>query len=349
MRTEDFDYVLPPALIAQTPAPRRRSAKMLVLGHPKASLLDQCFSDIEQFCAPGDLLVLNDTQVIPARLHCHKPSGGQVELMLERVVNKTEFLALTRSNKKLKVGQILCVGNSDTFEYLRREGEFFRYKLLAKAGGNVSNIFLNLGKVPLPPYIKRQPNNEDADRYQTVYANVQGAVAAPTAGLHFDQQMLDQLKRRGVGHEVITLHVGAGTFQPVKVNEISAHTMHQEWINVSPETVNRIKQTKAANKRVIAVGTTTVRALEAAALDGGLKPYQGDTNIFIYPGFKFKVVDALLTNFHLPKSTLLMMISAFAGLNTIRAAYAHAIQQKYRFFSYGDAMLIFPPPGGASK
>ncbi len=343
MKTDDFDYHLPAELIAQTPAPQREESRLLVLeqtAQGEHSFKDLQFSDLMQLCEPGDLLVLNNTRVVPARLKCQKPSGGKVEVMLERLLSADEFLALARSNKPLKAGQRLLIDTQEELEYIGREGMFFRFKLLKGRADHAYELFHRHGDMPLPPYIRRPVEPGDAGRYQTVYAQNEGAVAAPTAGLHFTRNVLQQLSENGVGVAQLTLHVGAGTFQPVKVDDVEQHTMHTEWIEVPAETVLQIEQTKARGGRIIAVGTTTVRALESAARSGSLCAYSGPTDIFIYPGYKFKVVDALITNFHLPKSTLLMMISAFAGVEPVRAAYAHAIEQQYRFFSYGDAMFL---------
>ena len=342
LKTDDFDYQLPPELIAQTPAGKREQSRLLLLQQSESSteLQDLQFSDFVQLCEPGDLLVVNNTRVVPARLKCHKPSGGQVEVMLERMLNEREFLALARSNKPLRPGQKLLINNQEELVFIEREGAFFKFCMLKPQAGNAYDLFHRQGEMPLPPYIKRPVEKSDAGRYQTVYARSEGAVAAPTAGLHFNQQILQQLEDKGVGLARVTLHVGAGTFQPVKVEDVTQHKMHTEWIEVDAKTVEQIQRTHASGRRVIAVGTTTVRALESAALSGKLVPFQGPTKIFIYPGYDFKVVDALLTNFHLPKSTLLMMISAFAGVQVVRDAYAHAIAQRYRFFSYGDAMFL---------
>lgn len=346
MKTDDFDYNLPPELIAQTPEVNRQDSRMLVVGNEHAPLKDRFFSDLSLFCKSGDLIVVNDTRVIPARLICNKPSGGKVEVMLERFISEDTFLALAKSNKKLKSGQLLTVGTQASekgeLEYIERQGDFFKFKIVSAHAHPAHQFFNQYGDIPLPPYIKRQPNKSDLDRYQTVYAKSEGAVAAPTAGLHFDRPMLEKLAKMGVDTAHVTLHVGAGTFQPVKVDDVSQHQMHQEWIEVEEKVVSQIKQTKAQGGRVIAIGTTTVRALESAALFGDLKAMHGATDIFIYPGFEFKVVDMLFTNFHLPKSTLLMLVSAFAGGHEIKAAYDHAVEKQYRFFSYGDAMLLFP-------
>jgi S-adenosylmethionine:tRNA ribosyltransferase-isomerase len=338
--TEDFDYKLPPELIAQTPCVTREGSRLLVVGQGDADFQDRQFTDFVNYCQPGDLLIINNTRVVPARLRCLKSSGGQVEVMLERMLENGAFLALARSNKALKPGQILYIENRPELEFVSREGAFFRFKMLNVDNADEFDVFHRLGDMPLPPYIKRAVIKEDSERYQTVYAQAEGAVAAPTAGLHFDAAMLQRLRDKGIEIAELTLHVGAGTFQPVKVEDIEQHTMHKEWIEVGDELVASVARCKAAGGRVIAVGTTTVRALESAAQKGMLSAFHGPTDIFIYPGYQFKVVDCLLTNFHLPRSTLLMMISAFSGTKHIKAAYAHAVAARYRFFSYGDAMLV---------
>ena len=346
MKTEDFDYELPPELIAQAPAKQREQSRLLQVGQRESQFEDLRFSDFVSLCAPGDLLVVNNTRVVPARLKCQKPSGGQVEVMLERLLSEYEFLALARSNKTLKAGQVLLLNSKPALRFIERQGTFFKFEILEEAQQSGYALFHQNGNMPLPPYIKREVVQQDTGRYQTVYAQADGAVAAPTAGLHFNPAILTQLQEKGIALAELTLHVGAGTFQPVKVDDVTQHKMHSEWIEVSAEVLQAIEHTRTAGGRVIAVGTTTVRALESVAQrnwrDGcdPLQAYQGPTDIFIYPGYQFSMVDALLTNFHLPKSTLLMMISAFAGSARVKAAYAHAIAQHYRFFSYGDAMFI---------
>ncbi len=340
MLTDDFDYELPSALIAQTPCKTREGARLLVLGQSNLDFQDRQFSDFADYCEPGDLLVVNNTRVVPARLQCYKPSGGKVEVMLERMLANGDFLALARSNKPLKPGQVLYIKNKAELEFRSREGAFFKFKMLNADHNDKFDVFHRLGDMPLPPYIKRAAEEQDNERYQTVYSQAEGAVAAPTAGLHFNVNMLQRLSEKGVDTARLTLHVGAGTFQPVKVANIKQHAMHKEWIEVNDELVEQVMRCKAAGGRVIAVGTTTVRALESASQGETLSAFKGPTDIFIYPGYKFRVVDSLLTNFHLPRSTLLMMISAFAGTERIRAAYHHAVAARYRFFSYGDAMLI---------
>ncbi len=337
MNTNEFDYQLPEALIAQSPPKVRGQSRLLVVGEQLGELKDTDFSYFVNLCEAKDLLVVNDTKVIPARLLLEKTTGGKVEVMLERFISDDQFLALAKSNKTLKVGTLLQNLEGPVIQYEGREGAFFKFTTLNQAG---LSVFLQRGEIPLPPYIRRDTQPEDVHRYQTVYAKQRGAVAAPTAGLHFTDVHLAKLQEKGVNTESVTLHVGAGTFQPVKVDDVLEHKMHEEHIEVNQSVVDAVAQTKRDGGRIIAVGTTTVRALESAARSGTLSPYSGSTDIFIYPGFKFNVVDALVTNFHLPKSTLLMMISAFAGKDKIFAAYQYAIEQQYRFFSYGDAMFL---------
>ncbi len=350
MKTDDFDYSLPTELIAQKPLSERGASRLLVV--EEEGVTDKYFSDLPTLLNPGDLLVMNDTRVIPARLYLTKASGGRVEVMLERFVDECHFLALARSNKTLKPGTQLWLGNQSVVEFIERDGVFFRFRVLDGIEGE--KLFIKNGHIPLPPYINRPDSQDDHDRYQTVYAENSGAVAAPTAGLHFDESLLDQITQIGVDTARVTLHVGAGTFQPVKVDDVTQHVMHREWVEVPKKTVDKIRITHERGGRVIAVGTTTVRALESAVLKSGaeqpeaLQPYSGDTQLFIYPGYSFAVVDAMITNFHLPKSTLLMMISAFSGKQTVMQAYQHAIEGRYRFFSYGDAMMLTKKPGNYS-
>lgn len=339
MKTRDFDYHLPKELIAQFPTQARTGSRLLVLDRQAQSLVDKQFSDVIDFLQPGDLLVMNNTRVIPARLYGVKETGGKVEVLIERVLNEHEVLAQVRASKSPKQHALLLFDEDIKAQVVGREGEFFHLRFVSDR--SALDVLNNIGHMPLPPYIERADENTDLERYQTVYSDVPGAVAAPTAGLHFDRALLDKIENKGVDIAYLTLHVGAGTFQPVRVDDIERHVMHHEWIDVPQAVVDRIRQTKVAGKRVIAIGTTTVRSLETAALSGTLKPFCGDTNIFITPGFEFKVVDALITNFHLPQSTLLMLVSAFAGHAFVFEAYRHAVKQEYRFFSYGDAMLIY--------
>ncbi len=337
----DFDYPLPPDLIAQAPLAERSASRLLVVQPAEGgadALLDRSFADLPEFVGPNDLLVFNDTRVIHARLFGVKASGGQVEVLIERAVGPHEALAQVRASKSPRTGGILRLADAFDVEVLGRVGEF--YHLRFPAGQNLFELLERHGKLPLPPYIQRAAGADDESRYQTVFAREPGSVAAPTAGLHFDEGVLARIAERGAKCAWLTLHVGAGTFQPVRVDDLGEHRMHRERYVIPQETVDAIAATRAAGGRVIAVGTTSMRALEAAAQDGPLEAGSGETEIFILPGFHFQVVDALVTNFHLPKSTLLMLVSAFAGMDSIRGAYAHAIAQRYRFFSYGDAMFL---------
>lgn len=336
--TDDFDYDLPKELIALQPALDRDNSRLLIVSKNNDQFVDKHFSDIEDYVQSGDLLVLNDTKVFPARLLANKQSGGKVEILAERMLDDGLVKAQLKSNRTPKEGSLLCIEGDISIQVCARDEEFFILKFLSELPA--IEIFQRYGHIPLPPYIDREDTDKDVSRYQTVYAEKLGAVAAPTAGLHFTQALLDRLKQQKVEVATITLHVGAGTFKPVKVDDPSQHQMHSEFTHVSQFVCEKIQQTKNNGGRVIAVGTTCVRALESAALSGVLKTFTGDTDIFIYPGFEFKVVDALITNFHLPRSTLLMLISALAGREKIQSAYQYAINQRYRFYSYGDAMLI---------
>ncbi len=336
MRTEEFNFELPEHLIAQYP-PAQRGASRLLQVHDGV-LEDARFADFLAQVNANDVLVLNDTRVIKARLFGIKQSGGQIEVMIERVLDDHEVLAQVRASKTPKAGSRLLLADALEVEVLGREGEFFHLRFLSDKA--VPDLLERYGKLPLPPYITHVADQEDEQRYQTVFAREAGAVAAPTAGLHFDEAMLQALRDKGVRIVYVTLHVGAGTFQPVRVEHIHQHTMHSERYEIPQATVAAIAQARAKNGRVIAVGTTSLRALESAATSGVLQSGYGETKIFITPGYQFNVVDVLLTNFHLPKSTLLMLVSAFGGLEQIRAAYRHAVEKQYRFFSYGDAMLI---------
>ena len=338
MRTQDFDFFLPDALIAQHPANARNASRLLHLEGNSGRLADKLFIDLPDFLNAGDLLVFNDTRVIKARLFGVKSTGGNVELLVERVLDAHNVLAHIRASRSPKAGARLKLADAIDAEVISRDDDLFHVKFLNDAP--VLDLLEHYGALPLPPYITHAAEAEDDERYQTVYAKHAGAVAAPTAGLHFDDAMLSELQAKGVNIAYVTLHVGAGTFQPVRVDNIEDHKMHSEIYHISPETVAMIKATKANGGKIIAVGTTSLRALESAAQHGDLKSGQGETNIFITPGFKFKIIDKLITNFHLPKSTLLMLVSAFAGFEPIKNAYTHAVTQQYRFFSYGDAMLL---------
>ncbi|WP_322998568.1 tRNA preQ1(34) S-adenosylmethionine ribosyltransferase-isomerase QueA [Castellaniella sp.] len=333
----DFDYELPPELIAQHPAARRDASRLLHLD-AGGSLHDRQFTDLPSLLRAGDLLVFNNTRVIKARLKGHKDSGGQVEVLVERILDPHHALAHVRASKSPRPGtRLLLADGAFEAEVLGRQDELFELAFPTP----ILDLLDQHGSVPLPPYITHAADDDDESRYQTVYAQQPGAIAAPTAGLHFDQAMLDRLRDQGIAQAFVTLHVGAGTFQPVRVTHIRDHVMHAERYVVPQETLQQIRDTHARGGRVIAVGTTSVRSLEAAAREGdGLHTTEGDTRLFITPGFEFAHVDALITNFHLPQSTLLMLVSALAGMEPIRRAYEHAVQSRYRFFSYGDAMFI---------
>jgi S-adenosylmethionine:tRNA ribosyltransferase-isomerase len=337
MRIEDFDYHLPPDLIAQHPAAERAASRLLHLDGRSGEMRDRMFRDLVDLVDARDVVVFNDTKVIKARLHGRKDTGGEVEILVERILDASRALAHVRASKTPKPGRQIHLARGGVVEVLGREGELFELLFL---DGPVLDVLEAWGEVPLPPYIEHVPEAEDERRYQTVYARSPGAVAAPTAGLHFDAAMLDALRAKGVALASLTLHVGAGTFQPVRVEEVSRHVMHSEWYSVPREAVDAIAAAKARGGRVLAVGTTTLRALESAAAAGELAAGTGETRLFIVPGYRFRVVERLLTNFHLPRSTLLMLVCAFAGTENIRRAYAHAVRERYRFFSYGDAMLI---------
>ena len=338
MRLSDFDYSLPPELIAQHPAPTRTASRLLHVDGRTGAMEDRSFADVAELLEAGDVLVVNDTRVIKARLHGRKDSGGEVEVLVERVLDARRALAQVRASKPPKAGRRLVLGDGVEAEVLGRRGEFFELAF----GEDLLELLERHGEVPLPPYVTHEALAEDESRYQTVYARAPGAVAAPTAGLHFDAALLDAIRARGVTLATVTLHVGAGTFQPVRVEDLSQHVMHSEWYGIPQATVDAISGARKKKGRVVAVGTTTLRALESAANreEGGLAAGTGETRLFITPGYEFRVVDRLVTNFHLPKSTLLMLVSAFAGADTIRRAYAHAVAARYRFFSYGDAMLL---------
>jgi S-adenosylmethionine:tRNA ribosyltransferase-isomerase len=333
----DFDYDLPDELIAQMPAARRSGSRLLALAGD--DLQDRRFEELPELLSPGDLLVMNDTRVVKARLAGEKQSGGKVEVLVERILSAHEALALIRASHAPKPASSLRLAGAFHAVVAERVGDLYRLRVEHEAGWPA--LLDRYGRLPLPPYIGHAPGSEDEARYQTVYARRDGAVAAPTAGLHFDEALMQALRLRGIEFAWVTLHVGAGTFQPVRVERISAHRMHAEWFEIRPETAEAVERTRLRGGRVIAVGSTSVRALESAATDaGGVRAGTGDTSIFIVPGYRFRAVDRLITNFHLPKSTLLMLISAFAGLEPVRRAYRHAVERRYRFFSYGDAMLI---------
>jgi len=358
MRKSDFNYCLPPELVAQYPASPRTASRLLHLDGANSVIQDLRFTDLPALLRAGDLLVFNDTRVIPARLFGRKDSGGHIEVLIERLRDAHRVLAQVRASKPPKPGQKLKLEGGVTAVVQSRDGEF--YELAFDADMPVLDILERAGHVPLPPYIGRQDEIADRERYQTVYARRRGAVAAPTAGLHFDAAMLGRLQDMGVDSAFVTLHVGAGTFQPVRVDDIREHRMHAEYLRVTPEVCGKINAAKKEGRRVVAVGTTVVRALETAAKSrdhlktslspeargviemgsGRVKPFEGETDIFIYPGYRFQIVDALLTNFHLPESTLLMLVCAFGGTENVLNAYRHAVKSKYRFYSYGDAMFV---------
>jgi S-adenosylmethionine:tRNA ribosyltransferase-isomerase len=330
---DDFDFALPPELIAQHPLRERTASRLLHVADD--GLHDLTFPDIERLLVPGDLLVFNDTRVVKARLLGAKPTGGRVEALIERVLEPTLALAMVRTSHKPQPGSVFLFDDARATVEGRRD-DFF----LLRFDDDVHGVMERHGHVPLPPYIGHADGSDDAERYQTVYAARSGAVAAPTAGLHFSRELLDRLAARGVELATVTLHVGAGTFQPVRNRDLSEHRMHSEWFEVGEATAAAVNAAKAERRRVVAVGTTSLRALESAGRTGKLRPGADETALFITPGYSFRMVDALVTNFHLPRSTLLMLVSAFAGLERIRQAYAHAIAERYRFFSYGDAMFL---------
>lgn len=337
----DFQFDLPADLIAQQPMSDREASRLLIVSPQDSSVEDKNFVDFIDYLNPGDLLVMNDTRVIPARLLGRKDTGGKVEVLVERVLDDKTVLAHVRSSKSPKAGYELILEESLYVTVLGREDDLFKLEFRLSDDETVFTLLDKFGHIPLPPYIERQDNLDDRERYQTVYAKNPGAAAAPTAGLHFTTDILDKILAKGISVATVTLHVGAGTFQPVRVDKLKDHKMHSEWISLDESVVKQINETKKSGGRVVAIGTTSVRCLESAyAKHGELRAYTGETDIFITPGVKFNVVDALLTNFHLSESTLIMLVSAFAGYENTMAAYNHAIAQKYRFFSYGDAMFI---------
>lgn len=359
MNLSDFYFDLPEELIAQHPLTKRTDSRLLCLDGESGALVDRVFTFLPDLLNAGDLLVFNNTRVIPARLYGYKSSGGKLEVLVERVLDNESFLAQIKASKAPKEGSVLTLGTDkgDGFQVkmTARQGDLFQLKLWdndlqsdsqhsqQKSRQTIFSLLEAFGHIPLPPYVEREDEDSDLQRYQTVYAKEKGAVAAPTAGLHFDQNLLDIINKKGVDIAWVTLHVGAGTFQPVRVDNILEHNMHSEYVDVGAETIEKIKQTHERGNRVIAVGTTAMRSLECASMESGeIKEYHDDTDIFIYPGYEFKTVDAMITNFHLPESTLIMLISAFAGLDHVKKAYQHAIHERYRFFSYGDAMFITP-------
>ncbi|NOT83809.1 MAG: tRNA preQ1(34) S-adenosylmethionine ribosyltransferase-isomerase QueA [Methylococcaceae bacterium] len=338
MKKSDFNYTLPAHLIAQQPLPNRTASRLLCLHKHTGNLTDKQFADFIDLVNPGDVLVFNDTKVIPARLFGQKNTGGKVEILIERILDQQTAIAHVRASKAPKAGGMITLDQDYRCRVLGREDDLF--KLQFDGEQSLLSILDTIGHIPLPPYITRADEVADLTRYQTVFAEQAGAVAAPTAGLHFDQALMDALTAKGVTKAFVTLHVGSGTFQPVRVENLNDHLMHKEYFDVSAATVATINGVRAKGGRIIAIGTTALRALESAAESGQLQAGSGDTDLFITPGYEFKSVDALLTNFHLPESTLLMLISAFAGYEPVKQAYQHAIAEAYRFFSYGDAMFI---------
>jgi S-adenosylmethionine:tRNA ribosyltransferase-isomerase len=340
MLKSDFHFDLPEELIAQAPLPRRDASRLLCLAAQDDSHTDCLFTQFIDLLKPNDLLVMNDTRVIPARLYGKKSTGGKVEILLERLIDEHRCLAQIRASKSPKPGSRIDLDMGYQVEVVQRHDDLF--ELLVIGESTLIQLLEDCGHIPLPPYIEREDNEQDQSRYQTVYARQPGAVAAPTAGLHFDELMLEQLQDKGVNSIKVTLHVGAGTFQPVRAERIEDHKLHEEQIEVSDQVVDAVQQTREKGGRVVAVGTTSVRALESAARSGELRSTKEDTDIFIYPGYQFRVVDALLTNFHLSESSLLMLVCAFGGYERVMAAYRYAVSQRYRFFSYGDAMFVEP-------
>ncbi|MFI4921787.1 MAG: tRNA preQ1(34) S-adenosylmethionine ribosyltransferase-isomerase QueA [Gammaproteobacteria bacterium] len=337
MRRTDFHYELPPTLIAQHPLAERSASRLLCLEGTSGVLADRGFRELTGLLDAGDLLVFNDTRVVPARLHGRKEAGGAVEFLIERILDDHTALVHARASKPWRSGMRALFAEGVEARVVERQDALLKVEF---PGVKLLDFLYAHGHVPLPPYIARDDASEDRERYQTVYARVPGAVAAPTAGLHFDAPLLAELDGRGVQRAYVTLHVGAGTFQPVREDDILDHKMHSEYVQVGADVCRAVAETHARGKRVVAVGTTAVRSLEAAAAGGELKPMSGDTALFIYPGYAFRVVDAMVTNFHLPESTLLMLVCAFAGQEQVLAAYRHAVEQRYRFFSYGDAMYV---------
>ncbi|MEK6747859.1 MAG: tRNA preQ1(34) S-adenosylmethionine ribosyltransferase-isomerase QueA [Pseudomonadota bacterium] len=336
MRVSDFNFDLPPELIARVPLQERRASRLLCANTQHGALTDRVFAELPLLLRGGDLLVLNDTRVLAARLFGAKDSGGRVEVLVERILDTQHVLAQMRASKPARPGRKLRLEDQLDVTVVERRDGFFVLRFAMP----VLQALEQFGRVPLPPYMQRDAQNTDRERYQTVFANTPGAVAAPTAGLHFDQALLQAVRAMGVETATVTLHVGAGTFAPVRTQQVEDHVMHTEWLNVDQATCDAVARTRARGGRVIAVGTTSVRSLETAAQHGRLAPYQGETRIFIYPGYQFRCIDALITNFHLPESTLLMLVCAFGGYAQVMHAYRHAIAQHYRFYSYGDAMFL---------
>ena len=338
MQIADFDYLLPAGLVARYPSRERRGSRLLVVDGGKDRLLDRQFAELPAFLEPGDLLVFNDTRVIKARLTGRKPTGGRVEILIERITAPDAATATLRASKTPKARSVIRLSGGHTAEVTGRDGELFMLQFSTPLDGLLEEI----GEVPLPPYLERHAEPLDQERYQTVYARRRGAVAAPTAGLHFDEEMLEQTLAAGIRHAYVTLHVGAGTFRNLREEDVRRNRLHPERVQVDAATCDAVLQARKDGGRVIAVGTTSARALEAASQSGELQPFDGETDLFILPGYRFHVLDGLLTNFHLPRSSLLMLVAAFGGTARILGAYRHAVEERYRFFSYGDAMLVLP-------
>ena len=342
MQLSDFQFHLPDELIAQYPPEQRGSSRLLCLERAAGKFRDQVFTELPGLLKQEDLLVFNNTRVIPARLFAQKASGGKVEILVERVLDEDTMLCQLKASKSPGAGSHIQLEDGSALLVLERQDNFYKLGNTSPGSGSLLQKIETLGHMPLPPYIKREDEQIDAERYQTIYARHAGAVAAPTAGLHFSEQIMEQLKQQGIRTAFVTLHVGAGTFQPVRAEKVEDHKMHCEWFCVDDTVCEQVRLTRESGGRVIAVGTTSVRCLESACDENGeISPFTGDTNIFIYPGYTFRCVDALITNFHLPESTLLMLVSALAGKQNILRAYRHAVDESYRFFSYGDAMFIY--------
>jgi len=339
---DDFDFQLPSQLIAQHPLPNRTSSRLLCLNRETGEIQHRLFTDLPSFLCQNDLLVFNNTKVIPARLFGHKETNGKIECLIERIVSPNKALVHLRASKMPKLGSVITLADRVKVSVEGKQGDLFYLTVPLNSSDNFFDIVNQYGHMPLPPYIKREDADVDQTRYQTVYAKKTGAIAAPTAGLHFDQALLQRIVSRGIASTELTLHVGAGTFQPVRVKDFASHIMHKEYFELSQENCNAIDAIQKRNGRVVSVGTTVVRTLETVAQQfNPIRPLKGETQLFIYPGFKFHSTDALLTNFHLPKSTLLMLVAAFAGYDLVMQAYQTAVREKYRFFSYGDAMFVF--------
>jgi S-adenosylmethionine:tRNA ribosyltransferase-isomerase len=345
MKLSDFHYDLPEHLIAQYPPERRGDSRLLCVDGDNGQLVDSHFSNFIDLLQPNDLLVFNNTRVIPARLFGRKQSGGKVEILIERIISSNQALAHIRASKSPKPGSQILLEDGYVLEVTGRDQALFKVK---STEIDLMDVLIASGHMPLPPYITRDDSQSDIERYQTIYAEKHGAVAAPTAGLHFTDEIFEQIDDKGIDRAFVTLHVGAGTFQPVRVENLDDHVMHKEYAELDQEVVDKVNKARSAGGRVVAVGTTSVRTLESAAANGELTPFTGDTQLFIKPGFRFNVVDAMLTNFHLPESTLLMLVSAFAGYQHVMKAYQHAVQSEYRFFSYGDAMWLSRQKKGAA-